>query len=65
MSCCRKFKRGQEIIFVTNTAKTTKGEYSSLGQTFCSDYESCNREVEDKAPLVKFLRYKLDKGKER
>ena len=62
---CRRFKRGQEITFVTNTAKTTKGEYSSLGQTICSDYESCNREVEDREPLVKFLRYKLDKEKER
>ena len=62
---CRRFKRGPEITFVTNTAKTTKGEYSSLGQTICSDYESCNREVEDREPLVKFLRYKLDKERER
>ena len=62
---CRKFKRGGDITFVTNTAKTTKGEYSSLGQTICSDYESCNREVEDREPLVKFLRYKLDKERER
>ncbi|MBQ8132749.1 MAG: hypothetical protein IJ193_09690 [Bacilli bacterium] len=62
---CRRFRRGSDIIFVTNTAQTSKGDYSSIGQTFCSDYESCNKAVEDSKPLVKFLKYKLDKGEER
>lgn len=62
---CRRFRRGNDITFVTNTAKTSKGDYSSIGQTICTDYESCNREVEERAPLVKFLKYKLDKGQER
>ena len=59
---CRRFRRGDDIVFVTNTARTAKGEYSSIGQTICSDYESCNRELEDKPPVVKFLRYHIDKG---
>lgn len=58
---CRRFRRGNEVLFLTNTAKTTKGDYSSIGQSICSDYESCNRVVEDRRPLVKFLRYKLEK----
>lgn len=62
---CRRFRRGDDIVFVTNTARTAKGEYSSIGQTICSDYESCNRELEDKPPVVKFLRYHIDKGEER
>ena len=58
---CRRFRRGDEILFITNTAQTTKGDYSSIGQTICSDYEACNQAVEDRKPLVKFLRYKLEK----
>lgn len=62
---CRRFRRGDDIVFVTNTARTAKGDYSSIGQTICSDYDSCNREVEDKPPVVKFLKYSVDKGDER
>jgi len=59
---CRRFRRGQEIVFVTNTAKSARGDYSSLGQNFCSDYETCNRDIEEGEELVKFLQYKLDKA---
>lgn len=62
---CRTFRRGDDIVFVTNTARTVKGDYSSIGQTICSDYEKCNRVIEDKKPVVKFLRYQIDKGEER
>lgn len=58
---CRRFRRGDEILFLTNTAQTTKGDYSSIGQSICSDYEVCNQVVEERQPLVKFLRYKLEK----
>lgn len=62
---CRQFRRGDDILFITNTAKTSKGEYSSIGQTVCSDYEMCNKDIESSAALVKFLRYKLDKEKDK
>lgn len=59
---CNSFKMGDEIVFVTNSVRTAKDEYSSIGQTICSDYESCNREVENKPPIIKFLKYHIDKG---
>lgn len=62
---CRKFRRGDEILFVTNSARTAKGEYSSLGQSICSDYERCNQDIEDRERVVKFLRYKSDTEAER
>lgn len=62
---CRRFRRGDEIVFVTNSARTAKGEYSSIGQSICSDYEACNRDIEERQPVVKFLSYKLEKGNER
>lgn len=62
---CRKFRRGDEILFVTNSARTAKGEYSSLGQSICSDYERCNQDIVDRERVVKFLRYKSDTEAER
>ena len=53
------------VTSVVDLEEETTGEYSSIGQTICSDYESCNRELEDKPPVVKFLRYHIDKGEER
>ena len=62
---CRQFRRGNDILFITNTSKSTKGYYSSMGQTVCSDYETCNRSIESNKTLIKFLRYKQDNTKKK
>lgn len=62
---CRQFRRGDDILYITNTAKTIKGDYSSIGQTICSNYEMCNKDIESSDALVKFLSFKLEKTKNR
>lgn len=62
---CRQFRRGNDILFITNTAKTSKGDYSSIGQTVCSDYSRCNKDIEARDAVVKFLKYKIKKEKTR
>lgn len=58
---CRQFRRGDDIIFVTNINKNHKGDYSSIGQTVCSNYEMCNKNIESREDLIKFLEYKKTK----
>lgn len=60
---CRQFRRGDEILFVKNITQTTKGYYSCIGQTVCSDYERCNKSIESNKTLIKFLRYNIDNNK--
>lgn len=62
---CRRFRRGDDILFVTNSARTAKDEYSSIGQTICSDFETCNRSIEERENVVKFLQYKKQAERER
>lgn len=57
---CKQFRRGDDVIFVT-TSKTTKDNYSCIGNSVCSDYEMCNKNIESRRPLIKFLKYGLDK----
>lgn len=55
---CQRFRRGDEILFLTNPVKSAKGEYAAVGQSICSDYENCNHALEDRKRLVKFLQYR-------
>ena len=59
---CKQFRRGDDILFVT-TSKTVKDNYSCIGNTVCSDYELCNKNIESNSTLIKFLKYGLDKEK--
>lgn len=54
---CGKFRRGNEILFVTNSVRTAKGKYASIGQTICSDFELCNKNIEKKQNVIRFLSY--------
>ena len=54
---CNRFRKGNEISFISNVSKKSNGEYSSIGQTICTDYVTCNKEIEDTDKLVKFLKY--------
>lgn len=55
---CNSFRDGNEIIFATNTLKKSNGEYSSIGQYCCSNYQKCNKEIIDINNLIEFLTYK-------
>ena len=47
-------------MFIT-AFKTIKGNYSCIGNTVCSDYELCNKDIESRSKLIKFLKYGLEK----
>lgn len=62
---CKQFRRGKNIVFITNSVKTKEGNYSCIGQTVCSDYEMCNRSIESNKTLVKFFKYKLGNNEDK
>ena len=52
---CDNFRTGDEIYFVTNTSKKATGEYNTIGQYCCSDYQKCNKDIIDSEKLIDFL----------
>lgn len=63
---CRKFRRGDEIVFVTtSTSAKNNAEYSVIGQYCCSDYNRCNNSIEDSSVLDEFVSFAMVKKKER
>lgn len=61
---CRKFRRGDEIVFVTtSTSVKNNGEYSAIGQYCCSDYNRCNNSIEDSGVLDEFVSFAMVKKK--
>lgn len=60
---CNSFRNGDEIVFATNTLKKSNGEYSSIGQYCCSDYQQCNKDIVDSDKLIEFLSYGKKYGK--
>ena len=60
---CNTFRNGNEIVFATNTLKKSNGEYSSVGQYCCSDYQQCNKDIVDSDKLIEFLSYGKKYGK--
>lgn len=62
---CKQFRRGKDIVFITNSVKPKEGNYSCIGQTVCSDYEMCNRSIESNKTLVKIFKYKLGNNEDK
>ena len=60
---CNRFRKGDEILFATNAYSGKNGEYSAVGQYFCTDYVRCNEEIEDTTVLDAFVGYSLKKKK--
>lgn len=60
---CRRFGRGDDVVFVSNVVRTSKTEYTSIGQYCCSDYTRCNSELEDESMVKSFIGYGLKKKK--
>lgn len=60
---CRTFRRGDEIIFVTNKRSGRDGEYSTVGQYCCTDYVKCNLAIEDSSAMETFASYNQQKRK--
>jgi len=52
---CRRFRRGDEIVFVTNAIKSNKELYTSIGQYCCTDYTRCNTDIEDETMMKSFI----------
>ncbi len=60
---CNGFRTSDEILFVSNTIKLNKEEYSTLGLNCCSDYIKCNQDILQTEKLTDFLRYGKEKIK--
>jgi len=58
---CKQFRKGNDIMFITSTAKKSNGEYNTIGQYCCSDYEKCNADIENNEGLVKFISFAQSK----
>lgn len=58
---CRKFRKGDEIRFVSIPVIGKKGEYSSIGQYCCSDMVKCNADIEETEALTEFVGYSYKK----
>ena len=43
--------------------KKSNGEYSSVGQYCCSNYQQCNKDIVDSNKLIEFLSYGKKYGK--
>lgn len=55
---CNNFRKGDEIVFVSNTVSSANGDYSTLGQYCCKDTEKCNSSILDPTGLVNFMTYR-------
>lgn len=60
---CKQFRRGEDIVFMTTNVKEAKSEFAVVGQYCCSEYEICNRDIEEIESVKKFIRYSYPKNK--